>query len=144
MARPRVDDCRLIDIGHHADARGSLTVLERIAELPFDVRRAFVISDVPPGGIRGEHANTLTSELIVCVAGSLSLTVQDEHAVRTLLLSAQAQAVLVPPTLWVELRDFAPGTVVLVLADTEYDEARHGYIREHARWLQWRGMDRVA
>lgn len=142
--RAQVDDCRIIEPQQHRDGRGSLTVLDGLAHLPFDVRRAFVIADVPAGRSRGEHANTLTAELIVCVAGSLSVHVEDERTARTIPLTARGGAVIIPPTLWVELRDFAPGTVVMVLADTEYAEARHGYIRDHAQWLEWRRVDRAA
>lgn len=143
-SRAQVADCRLVQPQRHDDGRGSLTVLDGLAHLPFDVRRAFVIADVPVGCSRGEHANTVTAELIVCVSGSLSVHVEDERTARTIPLIARGGALIVPATLWVELRDFAPGTVVMVLADTEYAEARHGYIRDHAQWLEWRRVNRAA
>lgn len=139
-----VGDCRLITLPQHADTRGNLTVLERVSELPFDVRRAFVITNVPSGGSRGQHANMLTSELIVCAAGALTVRVEDEHSSRSVPLSAASGALLVPATLWVELRDFAPGTVILVFADTDYRDARHHYVRDRARWLEARGVTCVA
>jgi len=141
---PSVSDCRVITLPHHDDDRGSLTVLERVSELPFDVRRAFVITNVPSGGSRGHHANLLTSELIVCASGALTVRVEDEVSARSIPLSSQAGAVLVPPTLWVELRDFVPGTVVVVFADTAYREAKEAYVRERVAWLASRGVSRVA
>ncbi|HNV76666.1 MAG: FdtA/QdtA family cupin domain-containing protein [Gemmatimonadetes bacterium] len=139
-----VGDCRLIGLPQHSDACGSLTVLERVSELPFDVRRALVITNVPTGGSRGHHANMLTSELIVCVAGALTIRVEDGRSSRSIPISSITGAVLVPATLWVELRDFALGTVVLVLADTDSRDARHAYIREHASWLEARGVIHAA
>lgn len=139
-----VGDCRLITLPQHADTRGNLTVLERVSELPFDVRRAFVITNVPSGGSRGQHANMLTSELIVCASGALTVRVEDEHSSRSVPLSAASGALLVPATLWVELRDFAPGTVLVVFADTDYRDARQHYVRDRARWLEARGVTCVA
>jgi len=138
MPLPAVHDCRLIALPYHDDERGNLTVLERGAELPFDIRRATLISNVPPGGSRGHHANMLTSELILCASGALTVRVEDGQSSRSIPISSRAGAVLVPPALWLELRDFAPGTVVLVLADTDFREARHAYIRDHASWLEAR------
>ena len=143
-ALARVGDCRLITLPQHDDERGCLTVLERTAELPFDVRRAFLISNVPAGGSRGRHANMLTSELIVCASGALTVRVDDGQSTRGIPLSTVTGALLVPATLWVELRDFAPGTVVLVFADTDYHDARHAYIRDREQWLGTRGAARVA
>jgi len=136
---PGVHDCRVIALPRHDDARGTLTVLERASEMPFDVRRAFVIANVPPGGVRGQHANMRTSELIVCAAGALTVRIEDGQSSRSIPLSTNAGAVLLPPALWVELRDFAPGTVVVVFADTDYRDARSAYIRDRARWLSVRG-----
>ncbi len=147
MSEPRnarVGDCRVISLPQHDDERGCLTVMERTSELPFDVRRAFVISNVPTGGTRGRHANMLTSELIVCASGALTVRVDDGASTRSIPVSTVTGALLVPATLWVELRDFAPGTVVLVFADTDYRDARHAYIRDHAQWLATRGVACVA
>ena len=140
----RVSDCRVITLPQHDDRHGCLTVLERGAELPFEVRRAFVISNVPAGGMRGRHANMLTSELIICAAGALTVRLDDGRSTRSIPLSTVTGALLVPASLWVELRDFAPGTVVLVLADTDYRDARHAYIRDRAQWLEARGETSVA
>jgi len=141
---PTVSDCRVLPMAQHADARGCLTVLERATDLPFDVRRTFIIAGVSAGAMRGQHANLVTTELIVCAAGALTVRVEDGRSSRSIPLSPIGGAVLVPPSLWVELRDFAPGTVVVVLADTDYRVARDAYIRDRARWLASRGVTRVA
>jgi dTDP-4-dehydrorhamnose 3,5-epimerase-like enzyme len=143
-ARPTVSDCRVMPLPHHADARGSLTVLERSTELPFEVRRTFIIAGVPPGAVRGQHANLVTTELLVCAAGAVTVRVEDGRSTRSIPLSPTGGAVLVPPSLWIELYDFAPGTALVVLADTDYRVARDAYIRDRARWLATRGVSRVA
>lgn len=141
---PVVSDCRIIALPHHDDARGTLTVIERVAELPFDVRRAVVLTNVPPGGSRGHHANMMTSELVVCAAGAVTVRIEDGRSSRSIPLSSQSGAVLVPPTLWMELRDFVPGTVVVVFADTDYRDVQHATIRQRDAWLQAREVRHVA
>lgn len=143
-ALPAVSDCRIIALPHHDDDRGTLTVLERVAELPFDVRRAFVITNVPAGGSRGHHANMMTSELVVCASGAVTVRIEDGTSARSIPLSSQTGAVLVPPGLWMELRDFVPGTVVLVFADTDYRDVRHATLRDRRAWLQARELSHVA
>jgi len=139
-----VNDCRVIVLPQHDDSRGSLTVLERLTEIPFDVRRTFLIAGVPSGATRGHHANMLTSELIVCAAGAMTVRLEDEHRSRSIPMSSRSGAVLVPPGLWVELRDFSRGAVVVVLADTDYRDASRAYIRDRNAWLASRRVARVA
>lgn len=143
-AQTVVGDCRILAFTFRDDAGGSLTSLERLGECPLDVRRALVFSNVPSGASRGAHANMQTPELVICAAGAVTLRVEDGRSTRSIPLSSQAGAVLVPPTLWMELRDFAPGTVVIILADSDDREPQHANIHEHARWLRTRGMSHVA
>ena len=144
MTPAAVSDCRIIPLPHHDDERGSLTVLERMTEIPFEVRRTMVIAGVPTGATRGHHANMLTSELIVCASGALTVRIEDARSSRSIPVSSQSGAVLIPPGLWVELRDFVHGTVVVVLADTDYRDASRAYIRDRDTWLASRGITRVA
>lgn len=137
-----VTDCRVIALPHHDDARGSVTILERTSEIPFDVRRAFLITNVPAGATRGQHANLRASLLIVCASGALTVRIEDDTSARSIPMSSHAGAVLVPPTLWIELRDFAPGTVVVVMADTDYRESSR--VHDRAEWLRAREMYCVA
>jgi WxcM-like, C-terminal len=140
---PTVGDCRLIALPHHDDPRGCLTVLERSSEIPFDVRRAIVIANVPAGATRGRQANRTTSELLLCGAGAVTVRIEDGRSVRAITLSSRSGALLVPPMLWIELRDFAPGTVLLVFADTSFRDAEGSYLRDREAWLASRSS-RVA
>ena len=139
-----VSDCRMLAFTIRDDASGSLASLERLGECPLDVQRALVFSNVPLGASRGAHANMHTPELVICAAGALTLRVEDGRSSRSIPMSSQAGAALVPATLWMELRDFAPGTVVIILADSDNGEPQHANIHEHARWLRTRGMSHVA
>jgi hypothetical protein len=141
---PRVGDCRSIALPYHDDPGGSLTVLEQTTEIPFDVRRAFLITGVPAGGTRGCRANVRASELFVCASGAVTLRVEDDRSSRSIPLSARSGALLVPPMLWVELLSFVPGTVVIVLANSGDRDADREYIRNRGEWLAARDVAHVA
>lgn len=53
---------RIIKLHTISDPRGNLTVSEENIELPFDLKRAYWIYDVPQGGNRGSHAHKSSSK----------------------------------------------------------------------------------
>jgi dTDP-4-dehydrorhamnose 3,5-epimerase-like enzyme len=113
-------EIRWIDIPHHDDDRGALTVLEG-ASFPFDVRRIFYMHHVPPGIERGGHARPYTQQLLITVAGGFTLDVSDGTATKTFVLDDPNKGLYLPKMIWVRLHQFQPRTVILVLCDTLYD-----------------------
>ena len=111
---------RWIDIAHHDDDRGSLSVLEERA-FPFEVKRIFYMYRVPDGAERGGHAHMYEQQCLVTLAGSFALDVSDGATTETFVLDNPNRALYVPPMRWVRLHRFQPGTVVLVICDTVYD-----------------------
>src|SRR5262245_23150792 len=59
------------------DPRGDLTVGEFESGFPFRPKRYFIISGVPSGEIRGEHAHRECHQFLVCAYGQCSVTVDD-------------------------------------------------------------------
>lgn len=124
---------RLLELPRLADSRGVLTVAEGGEHFPFQLRRARWAYEVPAGQARGGHAHERTEQLFVAVAGSVTLLADDGHERRSWRLDRPHLAIHVPPLVWVELSDFAPGTVVLFLASTGF--AEQDYIRDHASFV---------
>lgn len=131
---PSVERCALVSLPSHGGAAGRLTVLETHDAVPFTIRRAFSIADVPAGATRGGHANAITQELVVCLAGGVTVRARDARAEWSARLTDASVGAYLPPMCWVDLLDFAPGTVLLVLADTSWREAELAYYRDHAQW----------
>ena len=118
----------LLKLPTHVDARGRLTFLEGKRHIPFDIKRIFTIYGVAPGYERGHHAHHKTRQLLIPVAGAVTVVFDDgvsEHKVR---VDDPSQGVLIEPMVWHTLEDFAPGTVCLVLASGPYRES--DYIRD--------------
>ena len=56
------------------DLRGTLTVGEAPAQIPFTPSRYFMVFDVPGKEVRGEHAHRVCHQFLVCARGSLSVS----------------------------------------------------------------------
>jgi hypothetical protein len=113
--------CRLVSLGRVDEPRGSLCVAEVGRHIPFDVRRAYWISDVPITGTRANHAHRWQSELLVPARGAFTIHCDDGEVQTAYRLSSPDEALLLPPMVFHRLDDFAPGSLCLVLASGPYD-----------------------
>ena len=139
MGRSSVHDCKVIELDkHHSDRKGNLTVVENGKTLPFDVKRAYYLYDVPGGESRGAHAHRELEQLIVAASGSFSVTLDDGRDKRTFFLNRPYQGLYVKPGMWRDLSDFSSGAVALVLASDIYKE--EDYIRDYHDFLLFRGI----
>ncbi len=116
------------------DNRGKLTVGQYPDQLPFMPVRFFVISDVPEGELRGEHAHKSNQQILVCLSGALTLRLHNGKQWDEYSLRPNGEGVLVPPLHFGELSNFAPGTTLLVLASEAYDADE--YMNDFDRFLK--------
>ena len=139
MERFSVHDCRLIELDkHHSDRKGNLSVVENGKTLPFDVKRAYYLYDVPGGESRGSHAHRELEQLIVAASGSFTVTLDDGRDKLTFFLNRPYQGLYVKSGMWRDLSDFSSGAIALVLASEIYKE--EDYIRDYLEFLQFRGL----
>lgn len=125
----------LIELDKIIDPRGNLTVAQGHDKVPFDIRRAYWVYDVPGGESRGGHAHKHCREFIVAVSGSFSVTLDNGHERCTYLLNRPWQGLLVGTGVWRTLDDFSSGAVCVVLASDDYDEA--DYIRSYDEFISY-------
>ena len=72
-----IKDVELIDFPKIEDVRGNLTFIEEKNQIPFEISRTYWIYDVPGGEIRGGHAFRNQEEVIIALAGSLDIIIND-------------------------------------------------------------------
>jgi dTDP-4-dehydrorhamnose 3,5-epimerase-like enzyme len=118
------------------EERGHLTFGEYGRGLPFVPRRFFVISEVPRGDIRGEHAHRELHQFLVCLAGSVVVDVDDGESRGTVRLDSPQLGLHLAPMVWASQHSYSAEAILLVMASAEYDPA--DYIREYARFLEER------
>ncbi len=134
-----LNDIQVIELPKIMDERGNLTFIEAQNHVPFDIRRTYMIYDVPGGEIRGSHAYKELDELIVALSGSFDLVVNDGGNEKTYTLNRSYNAIYVPHGLWRTLQNFSTNSLCLVLASTDYDET--DYIRDYEDYLKYQNYE---
>ncbi len=111
----------VLTLPQFADDRGSLCKVEALRDVPFDVKRVYWITSVPPGAVRGRHAHRSVTELLVAVSGTFVVHWRGANGSGSVTLRAPCDALLVPPSYWRDLEEFSADAVCLVLASGYYD-----------------------
>ena len=71
---------RMMNLPKILDKRGNLSFAENQTHLPFEVKRAYWIYDVPGGTDRGGHAYAENTEFVIALSGSFDVLLDDgEH-----------------------------------------------------------------
>lgn len=125
---------RLFRLPNFRDYRGLLSVGEVGDQIPFEVKRFFLVSGVSNSEIRGEHAHRHLSQFLVCVHGSCEVIADDGTHRAAFLLNDSTLAVLLPPMTWGIQHRFTSDAILLVLASEKYDPA--DYIRDYDAFLE--------
>ena len=128
-----LDECKIVTLARIVDpTRGALTVTEQGRDVPFDIRRAYWIYDVPSGESRGGPAHKELRQLLVAISGSFKVVLDNGKERREIMLNHPWQGLLIVPGVWRTLEDFSSGAVCLCLASEHYDEEE--YIRDYAEF----------
>lgn len=114
------------------DIRGSLTVGEFDRSIPFQVKRYFIVFDVPSVETRGEHAHRVCHQFLICVRGSCAVVADDGTNRQEFLLDRPDVGVHLPPMVWGIQYKYSADAVLLVFASHHYDSA--DYIRNYAEF----------
>ena len=110
------------------DIRGNLSFLENESHIPFKIKRAYWIYDVPGGEKRGGHAYKKLEEVIIALSGSFNLVCNSfQGEKRKFYLNRSYKAVYVPGNTWRELKSFSTNAVVLVLASRPFSSNDYIY-----------------
>ena len=133
-------DINIIELPRVNDPRGNLTFAEEQQLVPFDIKRAYWVYDVPAGESRGGHAHKRLQQLVIAVNGSFTVTLDNGYERRSVLLNHPWQGLVIDVNTWRTLDDFSSGAVCLVLASEHYDE--DDYIYDYEEFLKYIGCTR--
>ncbi len=126
---------KLIDLPKIADPRGNLTVAEGGGLVPFNIKRAYWVYDVPEGESRGGHAHKKLKQFVIALSGSFDVTLDDGTKKQTYHLNHPYQGLLIDTGIWRTLDDFSSGAVCLVLASEHFEE--DDYIYDYDEFLKY-------
>lgn len=121
---------KLIPLQMHGDERGSLIALEEEKNIPFEIKRVYYMFNTGKDVRRGFHAHKALKQVAIAVRGSCRFVLDDGTDRVEILLDNPAQGLLIDSCIWREMYDFSEDCVLMVLADSIYDEK--DYIRDYA------------
>jgi hypothetical protein len=122
-------NCRWITVPGAADPRGRVNFLEFGKGLDFEPKRLFWLHHIAAGHWRGRHGHRETELVMVATNGACRVHLDDGAVKETVTLDDPTRALYLGTWVWHELTDFAPGTSVVVIASTLYNEAE--YLRDY-------------
>jgi hypothetical protein len=125
---------KIIKIPTFLDSRGNLSTVNIRKNCGFLVKRIYYLYDVPAESIRGGHAHKVLKQLLIPLAGSFNVLLDDGKNKKEVNLYRPYQGLLICPMIWRELNQFSSGAVCLVLASEKYDES--DYFRVHEDFLK--------
>jgi dTDP-4-dehydrorhamnose 3,5-epimerase-like enzyme len=117
-----------------ANKYGSLTPIEELIDIPFDIKRVYYITKVPKDISRGFHAHRKLHQVLICLNGSVKIKVKTTKEEEEVILDDPAIGLYIGPYVWREMYNFSEGAVLLVLASDYYNE--DDYIRNMDFYMQ--------
>lgn len=120
---------KFIDFEIKGDERGSLISLEGNKNVPFDIKRVYYIFDNVAGVERGFHAHHNLKQVVICMHGECTFVLDNGKVREEVVLNSKNKALYIEDFIWREMKNFSPGTVLVVLASEYYDES--DYIRNY-------------
>lgn len=132
---PKLSDSKIIGLPKIGDSRGNLSIIEQLRQVPFEIKRAYWIYDVPGGIDRGGHAYKENQEFIVALSGSFDVELDDGESKKVYSLNRSYMGLYVPKGMWRTMQNFSTNSLALVLSSTEYSEM--DYITNYDEFKIW-------
>ncbi len=129
----RIRGAELIDFPEMKDSRGSLCVCEVGRHIPFTIKRAFWVFGTPAGTVRGKHAHQKSTQVHVCLSGSVKISLDDGTYREEVTLDNPRQGLLIGPMVWHPF-SLAANSLLFVFTSDLYDPT--DYIRSFEEFVK--------
>ena len=127
-----LENVKLISLKTFIEPDGNLVPIESDSDIPFPIERIFYVFGVHNQNDRGKHSHFKTKQVLICLNGEVSVLCKDGNKERTWVLNKPNQALYIPELIWDEQVYIKPDSVLLVLANTNYDES--DYITDYNKF----------
>lgn len=133
------DQVCFVEIPGVSDPRGNLSYIQFPTACPFQIERVYWIYDVCSNAMRHGRALKTTDELLVVLSGAFDVETNDGcGAAMTCHLDKCNKGLFIPHGTWREIKNFAPNSVVMVLASKDYFE--DDYIRDYESYVEFKSV----
>lgn len=131
---------KIIDFPLSDTKNGTLTMFQYAndpkSKLPFLPKKILIIQDMKNEDTRGAHTHHRTRQILVPISGGCLIRLDDGNEKCEVEINKTNEGILLEPYVWHSMENFKPGTILLVIADTVYDETE--YIRNYEEFLRVR------
>jgi quercetin dioxygenase-like cupin family protein len=110
---------KIVQLNSFESDAGDLTVFEKI--LPGEIKRVFYIRG-KQGQERGGHRHHNTWQALISISGSCRVFVDNNKKQETFYLDSPEKCLLLAPEDWHVMDEFSESSILLVLANTEYEK----------------------
>jgi carbonic anhydrase/acetyltransferase-like protein (isoleucine patch superfamily) len=128
------NDPHLFHFPIFSDLRGDLIFAEIEKDIPFSVKRFFLVFNVPSSELRGEHAHKRCHQLLICVKGSVSVVTDNGKQRKEYVLDSPTKGLHLPAMTWGVQYNYSEDATLLVIASERYDA--DDYIRDYDEFLK--------
>lgn len=128
-------DVKIFSFPTFLESNGQLTVIEG-SKVNFNIKRIFYVYGVWNKKRRGKHSHYKTDQVLCCLQGKVTTIINDGNNDEVYLLDDPTKAIYIPSGIWDEQIYHTPDTILLVLANTDYDKS--DYITDWKEFINWR------
>lgn len=112
---------RIINIKSVKEDDGILYVMETENQVPFDIKRIFLVANVALGKSRGDHATKKTRLILFPVAGMCNVVVDDGMGCKeTFVMNDPSKGLLIEPMIWRSMQNFTSDCVMMAVCDKHF------------------------
>lgn len=129
----RMSGVQFIQLTKVSDLRGDLLAVELDRQIPFPVKRVFYVMNVPSHHVRGEHAHRECHQLLVCLQGTATVTVDNGTEREEWTLDRPDVGLHILPMTWAAQYRYTSNAVLAVFASHSYDA--DDYIRDYEEYF---------
>ena len=130
-----MDKVRLINFPYYQEDNGDLVVIQGMDDsAPFHISRVFNVR-ADKDSIRGQHAHSECTQLLVCTNGSIEVSCDDGETKSTHILNKPYKGLLILPGVWAEQKYLENSSILTVLCDQPFNEEE--YIRNYDEFKKY-------
>lgn len=116
-----IENVSLIKLNNFKNRNGILTPFEYQTNCPFEIKRVFVIYNVPENSKRGGHINKKAKHLLIAIKGLCKVKCVENNIENVYLLNSPDVGLLINSNIYKEMFDFSNDCILLCLSDKYYN-----------------------
>ena len=111
---------KLIDIKKVVESDGTLIVMEEGNQIPFAIKRIFMVLNVADGKSRGDHATKKTKLILFPISGSCNVVVDNGTEKETFFMNDPSKGLYIEEMLWRSMQNFTKDCVMMAVCDRPF------------------------